>query len=366
MEPVGIKSKNSIPTVELDATFELRELEQRLAEYVGTERCVLTSSGTAGLLTALRASGIRDGDAVMCTSFSFFATAEIIMLAGAVPVLVDTNPNTFNIDPYCIEYVVKKCARTRQPLPKALIAADSFGLPCDFDAIEDICRRYNITLIEDMSEAFGASYKGRKCGSFGRFSVASFFPARPLGGIGDGGGIFCRNRDDARILEMLRRSGEKQPFGFVEVSLIGEKLTCYSDELSSRHLVAARYKDNFDGFVKVQQVDEDYISAYTQFVILLADSGQRDKVMDMLKEKHIPCSILRCTQRGHGAENEWEKVVLANTKQAAQRLLSIPMHPHLSVHVVDYISECIMETVDGNELPPEEISESNTEGDIQH
>lgn len=350
MEMTGIKPNRAIPQVKIEAEQEFRELEARLAEYVGTRYCVLTSSGTAGLLAALRASGIRDGDGVMCTSFSFFATAEIIALAGAVPVLVDTNPNTFNIDPYCIEYVIKKCLRTRNPLPKALIAADLFGLPCDFDAIEDICRRYNITLIEDMSGAFGASYRGKKCGGFGRFSVASFFPARPLGGIGDGGGIFCRNREDAKLLEALRGSGKRQPYDFVQASVVSEKLTSYSDELARRQLVAARYRDNFNGFVKVQQVDEDYISAYTQFVIALADTVQREKVMDALREKHVPCSIMHCTQRGRPAENEWERVVLANTQQAAGRLLAIPMHPYLSVHVVDYISECVMETVDGADI----------------
>lgn len=351
MELAGVKPRKVTPQIEIDDTQELKELERRLTDYVGTQYCVLTSSGTAGLLTALRASGIRDGDGVMCTSFSFFATAEIIALAGAVPMLVDTNPNTFNIDPYCIEYVLKKCVRTRQPLPKALIAADLFGLPCDFDAIEDICLRYNITLIEDMSGAFGAAYKGEKCGSFGRFSVASFFPARPLGGIGDGGGIFCRNREDKKTLEMLSGSGEKrQAYDFVQASVIGEKLGCYSDELAKRQLVAARYRDNFDGFVKVQQVDEEYISAYTQFVIALDDGKQRDRVIDALKEKHIPCSILHCTQRGRMAENEWERVVLANTRQAAERLLAIPMHPYLSVRVVDYISECVMESMDGADV----------------
>ncbi len=350
MDIIGTKTKctskffsDSLPRVEI--SDELTLLERRLAEFVGTKHCVLTSSGTAGLLTALRASGIRDGDGVMCTSFSFFATTEIITLAGAVPVLVDTNPNTFNIDPYCLEYVLKKCVRTRQPLPKALVAADSFGLPCDFDAIEEICARYNITLIEDMSGAFGASYKGRKTGSFGRFSVASFFPARPLGGIGDGGGVFCRNREDLKLVETLRGISENQHFDFVKASAVSEKLNCYSDELSRRQLVAARYRDNFKGFVKVQQTDDDYINAYTQFVIALLDEKQRERVIDALKEKSIPCSILHCTQRTRN-ENEWERVVLANTQQAAQRLLAIPMHPFLSVHVVDYISECIMETVD--------------------
>lgn len=345
MELAKLKSNTKLAAI--DSRRELGELEYRLAKYVGTPYCVLTTSGTAGLLTALRASGIKDGDRVMCTSFSFFATAEIIALAGAVPVLVDTNPNTFNIDDFCLEYVLKKCKRTRQPMPKALVAADLFGLPCDFDKIEKICAENNITLIEDMSGAFGASYKGRKTGSFGRFSVASFFPARPLGGIGDGGGIFCRTKEDKKLIaSLVGGEEEKNAFDFVEASVISEKLNSYSDELSRRQLIAARYRDNFKGYVKVQQVDEDYISAYTQFVIALENGEQREQVMEALREKRVPCSILHCTQRERPAERDWERVVLANSREAAQRLLAIPMHPYLSIRVVDFISECIMETVE--------------------
>lgn len=326
----------------IDAEREIKFLERRLAAYVGAKQCVLTPSGTAGLLTALRAAGVADGDGVMCTAFSFFSTAEIIALAGAVPVLVDTNPNTFNIDPYCIEYVLKKCDRTKAKLPKALVAGDLFGLPCDFDAIEEICARYDITLIEDMSGAFGASYKGRKSGGFGRFSVASFFPARPLGGIGDGGGVFCRSRSDADLVTTLRgKNYDRQPFDFVQASLAGEKLSNYSDEMARRQLVAARYRDNFKGYVKVQHVGDDYISAYTQFVVALADSHQRENVIEALGESHIPCSIPHCARREQSAD-AWERVVLTNTQQAAQRLLALPMHPYLSIHVVDFICECVM------------------------
>lgn len=356
MEIIGLKTQveteiqpGSVPVAAVNAERELVRLERRLANYVGTPYCVLTSSGTAGLLTALKAVGVNDGDGVMCTSFSFFATAEIITLAGAEPVLVDINPNTFNIDPYCLEYVLKKCERTRQPLPKALIAADLFGLPCDFDAINEICKRYGIEVIEDMSGAFGASYKGKKTGNFGRFSVASFFPARPLGGIGDGGGIFCRTREDARMLEHLRGDSENQPYDFVQASIVNEKLSGYSAELSRRQLVAARYRDNLKGVVKVQLVEDEYISAYTQFVIALADEKQREAVIDALHDKHVPSSILHCTQRAHPIEKDWERVVLTNTQHAAQRLLAIPMHPHLSVHVIDYVSKCIIQTVKSTE-----------------
>lgn len=331
---------------ELPAERELGELEQSLAEYVGAPHCILTRSGTAGLLMALKAAGVRENDRVLCTSFSFFATAEIIELAGAVPVLVDTNPETFNMDAYCLEYVLKKCLRTKQPIPKALVAADLFGLPCEFEKIERLCNQYNISLIEDMSCAFGASYNQAKAGSFGRFSVASFFPARPLGGIGDGGGVFCRNREDAKMMRALRAAGGRQPFNVVQANVIGEKLKQYDDELERRQLVAERYQNNLNGYAKVQQVGKDYISAYTQFAISLKGAEQREHVMNALREKHIPSSIVHCAKRTKKIEQDWERVVLANTRYAAERLLAVPMHPYLSMRVVDYICESIMETVE--------------------
>lgn len=326
---------------------QMRDLESSLADYTGAAHCVTTFSGTTGLMMALRAAGVRDGDGVLCSAFSFFATAEIIVLSGAVPVLVDTNPNTFCIDPYCLEYVLKKCTRTKQPMPRALVAADLFGVPCQFDAISDICERYGVEVIEDMSGAFGALYNGQKTGNFGRFSVASFFPARPLGGIGDGGGIFCRTREDAELLEHLRDTGySPHAFDMVEAEVISEKLKIYDEELARRQVVAARYRDNFSGYVKVQQVPENCESAYTQFVIALADCGQRERVMDALREKHIPCSVLHCVQGERLPKSEWERVILTNTQTAAQRLLALPMHAYLSNHVIDYICESVMETVE--------------------
>ena len=358
MEFTGVKTKQ-LPQLKRQLVLPgngeseaLVKLEARLAEYTGAEHCVLMPSGTYGLLTALKAASVREGDGVLCTSFSFLATSEIIALAGASPVYVDTNPNTFNVDPYCLEYVLKKCARRKLHMPKALVAANLFGMPCDFDALNEVCSRYNVTLIEDMSCSFGASYKGKKTGNFGRFSVASFFPAKPLGENGDGGGVFCRTRDDAKILTSLCESKNNRTFhfNFTGINVVGEKLTNYTENLSRRQLVAARYRDNLSDFVKLQQAGADYISAYTQFAIELNDQTQRDFVIEALKDKQIPCSVVCRANRARPAENEWENVVLTNAQKAETRLLTIPIHPYLSVRVVDYISECIMEAAEMSKL----------------
>lgn len=328
---------------------ELARLESKLAGYVGANFCTASASGTSGMIMALEAAGVREGDSVLCTSFSYFATAEIILLAGAVPMLVDTNPNTFNIDPFCLEYVLGKCSRTHREPPRALVASDIFGLPCNYIALQEICDKHGVALIEDMSQSFGAEYSGRKAGSFGRFAVASFFPARPLGGLGEGGCVFCRDQGDAQLLRELRAQSGAGALGSVQASVIGEKLKSFDRELARRQIVAARYCDNFEGYVKVQQVGPDYISAYTQFIIALADEAQRERVQDSLAEMSIPCSVPHSALRAKPSGGEWERVVLQNTQSAASRLLSLPMNPYLSNHVIDYISECVMLTVENNE-----------------
>jgi dTDP-4-amino-4,6-dideoxygalactose transaminase len=357
MDHTGVLSK----PFELDSDFAVslaadvadarRRLESRLANHVGAEFCALMPGGTAGMLAALRAAEVGEGDTVLCTAFSYLSTAEIIAMTGARPRFADINPNNFNLDPYCLEYALKKCNRRDTPMPKAVVAADLFGLPCDYGELEDICTRYGVVLIEDMSCAFGASYRGKKAGNFGRFAVASFFPARPLGDEGEGGGVFCHSREDLRKLESLRlgAAGESASAGFVRTSLVGEKLGAYAGELSKRQLIAARYRQNLKDAVRVQQVGEEFISAYTQFAIELEDERGRSALAEALREKRIPFGIVnpgtkhaKAPARGNG---KTDRTLPANTADAAKRLMTIPINPHMSTRVADYISECILAAV---------------------
>lgn len=336
-----------------DAAEARRRLESRLANYVGAEFCALMPGGTAGMLAALRAADIGEGDVVFCTAFSYLSTAEIIAMTGARARFTDINPNTFTLDPYCLDYALKKCNRRDTPLPKAVIAADIFGLPCDYTEIEEICARYGVILIEDLTCAFGASYKGKKTGSFGRYAVTSFFPARPFGDDGEGGAVFCHNREDLRKLESLRlgAGAESAAAGFVRTSVVGEKLGGYSGELSRRQLIAARYRQNLKEAVRVQQVGEEFISAYTQFAVELEDEREREKLAEALREKRIPFGIVSAGIRpvkttGRTAKND--RTLPANSADIAKRLLTIPINPHMSTRVADYISECVFEAVKKN------------------
>lgn len=327
---------------------DMAELERHLCEYVEAEHCVCVDSATTGMLMALRTAGVQMGDSVLCTSFSYFATADIIELLGAKPVFVDINPNSYCIDPYCLEYVVGKCVRRKLSLPRALIAVDLFGLPCNYDAIAEICEKYGIVLIEDMAQSFGASYKGRKTGCFGRLAVSSFFPARPLGELGEGGAVFCHSCDDASRLESLRRNihlngARSNRLDTVQASVVEEKLRTFDLELERRRKIATRYRERLQGHVKLQQIQEHYESACTHFVISLKDARIREGMIERLQLCHIPCEIFTPSPISHRERSGNDKVALVNAQSVAQRILTIPMHPYLSGRVVDYICDRILE-----------------------
>ena len=166
------------------------ELEKKLASYVGVKECITCASGTDALIIPLMAHGVGSGDAVFTTNFSFFATTEVISLVGATPVFVDINENTFNINSDLLEQSIKNTIENSNLKPKAIIAVDLFGQLADYQKLEKIAKKYNLFLIEDACQSFGATYKDKKACSFGDVAATSFFPAKPLGCYGDGGAIF--------------------------------------------------------------------------------------------------------------------------------------------------------------------------------
>lgn len=343
---------------DLDIRRDVELLEQKLCEYTGIAHCVSVESATTGLLLALKTVGVGSGDLVLCTSFSYFALTEIIQLAGAEPMLVDINPNTFNIDPYCLEYVITKCIRNRQPVPKALIAVDLFGLPCNYEALEEICSKYGIHLIEDMAQSFGATVSERYAGSFGRMAVASFFSSKPVDEMGEGGAIFCHTPQDAHRLQSLRKkvylTGNTQAanrtgsyLNSIQASIVYKKLETFDKELESRRICAAHYRERLQDTVKVQSIGSGYQSAFTQFVIALNDEDMRDYVAEFLRGARIPCQIyepspLPCREE----QKDWGKVTLLNAKAVSRKILALPIHPYLNRRVVDYMCDKILEAVD--------------------
>ena len=234
---------------------EVRALEADLAAFCGAKHAIACSSGTDALLLVLMAWGIGPGDAVMCPAFTFHATAEMVVLLGATPILADIEADTFNLDPASLERAVAT-AKARGLKPKAVIPVDLFGLPADHDAIAEIAARHGMLVLDDAAQSFGATYRGRKLGAIAAATATSFFPAKPLGCYGDGGAVFTDDDALAARVKSHRVHGESPQDKYdalrigitgrldsIQAAVLIEKLKIFPDEIVARQAVAARYAE---------------------------------------------------------------------------------------------------------------------------
>ena len=234
---------------------EVFELEEKLADYCKVKHVISCSSGTDALLIPLMAWSVGPGDAVFTTPFTYHATAEVISILGATPILVDVYESTYNIDCEKLEIEIKKVINEGKLNPKAIIPVDLFGLPARYRLIDKIAKKYNLKVLEDAAQSFGGSIRGKKVGSFGDVAATSFYPAKPLGCYGDGGAIFTNNDDIAEKCKSIRFHGttEKDRYHSEMIGLNGrldsiqaavllEKLTIFDDELSKRNEINFLYR----------------------------------------------------------------------------------------------------------------------------
>ncbi|WYD80621.1 MAG: DegT/DnrJ/EryC1/StrS family aminotransferase [Candidatus Electrothrix gigas] len=356
---------------------EVKELEQQLAEYVGVKHCLGVSSGTDALLMPLMAQNIGQGDAVFTTPFTFIATAEVIQLLGAIPVFVDIDPKTFNLDPkqlaLAIEAVQKNdpsihplphIAEQKKLSPKAIIPVDLFGLPADYDPIIELAKQHDLFVLADSAQGFGGEYKDKKSGSLGHAATTSFFPAKPLGCYGDGGAIFTDDSELFNTLESIRvhgkgrdkydniRIGLNARLHTMQAAVLLAKLQIFPDELARKQVVAEQYTANLNATTDLltpPYVPQGLQSAWAQYSIL-ADSGElRNRVQIKLKEQGIPTMIYYQTPLhiqtafSHlGYQNEDFPVSM----DTASRIFSLPMHAYLSKEEVQCITTAIEQAVD--------------------
>jgi dTDP-4-amino-4,6-dideoxygalactose transaminase len=343
---------------------EVRQLEQRLAEFVGARHAVSCSSGTDALLMALMARGIGPGDAVLTTPFTFVATAEVISILGATPVFVDIEPETFAIDPDKLEQAVttlieqdgKGYPLPRLPAgppsstlkPRALIAVDMFGLAADYARIEPICAANGLFLIEDAAQSFGAEFRGRKACAFGDLACTSFFPSKPLGGYGDGGMCFTDDDQAAEVLHSIRVHGQgASRYEHVRLGLNGRldtlqaavllaKLDIFAEELDLRQKVADRYTELLARLpgIRVPIVPPGMKSAWAQYSLLAESGAHRNRLMERLKQSGIPAVVyypIPLHLQPAFAMLGYRKGDLPVCEDISQRIFSLPMHPYLSV-----------------------------------
>jgi UDP-2-acetamido-2-deoxy-ribo-hexuluronate aminotransferase len=338
---------------------EVGELEGRLAEFVNIKHCITCSSGTDGLLIALMALDVGPGDAIFTSTFTFIATAEVIALLGATPVFVDIDPRTYNIDPVKLREAIRNVKARGQLKAKGVIPVDLFGLPADYDSISSLATEYDLFIIEDAAQSFGAIYKGGKAGSLGHVGVTSFFPAKPLGCYGDGGSIFTKDGQLSEKMISIRVHGQgSHKYENVRVGLNGRldtlqaaillaKLEVFSEELEIRQGIAKSYSDGLNGIVEVPFIPEGLISAWAQYSIM---TDRRQEVQANLGKQKIPTAIYYPTplhRQPAFSYLGYREGDCPIAEATAGRILSLPMHPYLKDTEIAQIVEGVRKALLG-------------------
>ena len=341
---------------------EVKELEEKLAAFVGRKHCVTCANGTDALQIAYMLYGIGQGDAVFCPDITFISSTEPSKMLGATSVFCDIQPDTYCICPESLERQIKAVLAEGKLTPKAVVAVDILGNPCDYDAINAICEKYNLILIEDAAQSFGASYKGKKCCSFGQIATTSFFPAKPLGCYGDGGAIFMDDDELAAVCRSICvhgkgpkgkydniRVGVNSRLDTIQAAVLLPKLKAMIEhEIDNRQKVADTYNAAFEKDFTTPYVIDGCQSIYAQYAILAKDTATRDKVLAHLTEKKIPNMIYYPTPQHALPVFANEPVygeTFANANDYCARTLSLPMHPYLSEADQKTIIDAVLEAL---------------------
>ena len=342
---------------------EISELEERLAAYVGVRHAITCSSGTDALLMALMAKGVGPGDAIFTTPFTFIATAEVVQLLGATPVFVDIDPVTYNLSPEALKNALvnlEKNPATAGLKPQGIIPVDLFGQPADYERINAMARDWGLFVLEDAAQSFGATYQGQRAGALAEVAATSFFPAKPLGGYGDGGALFTDDDDLAVVLKSIRNHGQGiDRYDNVRLGINGRldtlqaavllvKLEIFDQEVAARQVVARRYNEGLKDLVGVPSVAPGCSSVWAQYSV---ESEARAAIQAHLQEAGVPTAIYYpkplhlqevFSNLGYGPGD------FPVSEAAAARIFSLPMHPYLAAADQELIIEVIQEAVTGN------------------
>jgi dTDP-4-amino-4,6-dideoxygalactose transaminase len=339
---------------------EVAKLEADLAAFCGAKHVVACASGTDALLMVLMAKEIGPGDAVLVPSFTFCATGEVVALTGATPVFVDVDETTFNIDVASLKRGIVT-ARKAGLKPKAIIPVDLFGQSADHDAVAAVAAAEGLFVLDDAAQSFGATYKGKRLGTFGLATATSFFPAKPLGCFGDGGAIFT---DDASLAEKLRsvrvhgqgsekydnvRLGLTGRLDTMQAAILIEKLKIFPDEIEARNRVASHYAKGLEGVVGVPKVPEGNLSVWAQYTIRVKD-GTREAFAESLKAKGIPTAIYYPKSMHQQTAYRHYPVAdggLPVCEKLSRECISLPMHPYLDTATLDRVVSAVRDAVAG-------------------
>ena len=328
---------------------EINELEGVLSKYTGTKHCITNASGTDALLLALMAMNIGPGDEVITSPFTFFATGEMISLIGAKLVLVDIDPDTYNLDPKKIEPAIT--SKTKAIMPVSL-----YGLAADLDAINAVASKHNLPVFEDAAQSFGATYKGKKSCALSTIGCTSFFPSKPLGGYGDSGACFTNDDELAKKMKELRVHGQQTRYNHTQVGINGRmdtmqaaillaKMEIFDEEVKLREKIGARYTQLIGNKLKTQKVAEGYTNVYGQYTV---EVDNRKHVQAKLQEMGIPTAVhypipmhLQPVYKNIG----YKLGDFPHSERAAERVMSLPMHPYLDESSQDQVIQSLFKAI---------------------
>ena len=329
---------------------EVAELEGKLAAYTGAKHCITVASGTEALLISLMALGIKWGDEIITTPFTFIATAEVIVLLGAVPVFVDIEPDTCNINPGLIEAAIT--SKTRVIMPVSL-----YGQPADMDEINAIADKHGLVVIEDAAQSFGAEYKGRKSCNLSSIGCTSFFPSKPLGCYGDGGAIFTSDDDLAKAMREIRVHGQEKRYVHTRIGVGGRmdtlqcavvlaKLERFDWEVEQRLKIGARYNELLAGKVPLVTQRSDRTSVFAQYTVFVEN---REQVQGKLKVMGVPTAVhypvpLHLQPAYKNLCRVHDGVAITEEKSAC--VMSLPMSPDVKETHLREILQALLSAMD--------------------
>lgn len=328
---------------------EVAELEDALASYTGAKHAISCSSGTDALLMALMAMDIQPGDEVITSPFTFFATGEVIALCQAVPVFVDIDPRTYNLDPNYLEAAIT-------PKTKAIMPVSLYGQCADMDEINLIADKYSIAVIEDAAQSFGATYKGRQSCALSTIGCTSFFPSKPLGAYGDAGACFTNSDAIADRLKQIRIHGQGQRYQHhiiglnarmdtIQAAILKEKLKLFPSEVQLREKIGERYNELLKSSVKTPYICSGNTSVYAQYTI---EVPNRAAIQQRMNEQGIPTAVhypIAMHMQTALSQYGFKKGDFPISERASERVMSLPMHPYLSQSeqntIVDALKVCL-------------------------
>jgi len=345
-EDINVRIKKVLDHGQYIMGPEIRELEERLADYVGVKHCVGVSSGTDALLVAMMALGIKAGDEVITTPFTFIATGEMITLLGAIPVFVDIDSRTYNIDSKLIESAITD--KTKAIMPVSL-----YGQCADFDEINAIAQRYNIPVIEDGAQSFGATYKGRKSCGLSTIGCTSFFPSKPLGAYGDGGACFTDDDELAKLMKQIRIHGQDRRYHHPVVGLNGRldtlqaavllaKIEIFPTEVALRDKAALHYSNALGDDFIVPYIKSEYTSVYAQYSILV---NNRDTLQEKLRDSGVPTAVHYPVPLNKQPVFMSESLSFPVAEDVASKVMSLPMHPYITIEDQNLVVSSLLQTV---------------------